>query len=220
MKKQILAGIVIAALAAPAAWATIGDVAPANPCPVPNNGNFKGKGLAILDVTGDGSVGAGCLNGVWAETVITCTSKEKQKGNPPVAVNMDVAIEYYDSGGNLISGGLVVGINAWCGAVPGDTFTFYTDPWGGAGGLAPPWAGVGEFPGLIATNPVAPGVAGCAPGTPGCFNHGSARVLSTSTKIQCSATRVDLSSVCTGWAPVPQASKNLTIIKSPAQKGD
>ena len=87
MKQRILIGIVISALAAPAAWATIGDVAPANPCP--GTAKYKGKGLAVLDVSGDGSVGAGCGNQVWAETVITCTSKEKVKGNPPAAVTMD-----------------------------------------------------------------------------------------------------------------------------------
>jgi hypothetical protein len=211
MKKSVLIGILLSALAAPSARATIGDSAPANPC---GGAAYKGKGLAILDVSGDGGIGGGCPgNGVWAETAITCTSKEKT-GN-----NIDVAIEYYDSGGNLISGALVVGTNAWCGAIPGDTFTFYTDP---SGGLTAPWVAPGGVPAFpIATTPVVPGAgATCLAGTAGCFAHGSARVLSTSTKIQCSATRIDFSGPCSAGLPVPVASKNLTIIKSPAQKGD
>jgi len=231
MTRSLRIANLIVVLAVSSALATIGDPAPDNPCP--STARFKGKGLAILDVSGDGALGPviapgvfGCTgtggtllgNFIWAETVITCTSKEKEKGTPPAPVTMDVAIEYFDAGGNLISGSLNVGATAFCGVVPGGTLTFHTDPSGAMPQLAT------AIPGFVGTTPVIPGAgvgapAQCQVGSTGCFNHGSARILSTSTKIQCSAVRIDFTAACFGLG-APLASKKLTIIKSPAQKGD
>jgi len=198
-------------LGATASWATLGDPAPANPCPVPN-GSYK-KALAVLDVSGDGSaIAGGCLNAAFVETSITCTSKEV------TGVNIDIAIEYFDSSGATITplGGPVVGTNAFCGLAPGTTMTFSTRPVA-AGPLPVPWGAGATF---IATTPVVPGGPACPAGTPGCFAHGSARILATSLRVQCTATRIDLSGPCIAGFPAPLASKNLTVLRMPGQKGD
>jgi hypothetical protein len=194
-------------LAATASWATLGDPVPANPCAAPI-GRFKSP-LAVLDVSGDGSAMPGCANGAFVETSITCTSKER------VGKNVDIAIQYFDSSGATITAGLLVGTNAFCGLAPGTTMTFNTRP-PAAGPLPGPWGTGATF---IPTTPVAAGGPACPAGTPGCFVHGSARVLATSVRVQCSATRIDLSGPCVGL-PAPLTSKNLTVIRMPKQKGD
>ena len=198
--KTILAvsGLVIGLGVAPV-WATMSDPFPANPCL--GAGNFK-VNLDVLDVSGDGSLPPPCPNGAFVETPITCTSKEK------AGVPADVAIDYFDASGATISP--VIPVTS-CALPPGGTVTFTTSP----AGLPPPWAGAI----LVPTAPVFTGVP-CAPGTPGCFLHGSARVLTTSKNVQCTATRIDFTSPCIAGGPLPLAVKNLTIVKKAKQAGD
>jgi hypothetical protein len=92
----------------------------------------------------------------------------------------------------------VVGTNAFCAVPAGTTMTFIT------GVMTAPWAPSGTF---------IPGIA--AP-----YSFGSARVLATSRKVQCTATLVDHSAVCGFAFPAPLAAKNLTVIRLPGQKGD
>src|SRR5262245_51140736 len=75
------------------AWAPLTDPAPPNACP--SAAKFA-LNLAILDVSGDGGLPPPC-NGQNVETAITCTVKEK------AGVTADVAIEYFDASGALIS---------------------------------------------------------------------------------------------------------------------
>ena len=195
-------------LIAPAAEATIGDRPPANPCPAA--APYKRK-FAVLDVSGDGSyMGvAGCPNNVLAETAIVCTVKD--------VVPADMAIEYFDASGAGIGGPLAVGTNAFCTLPPGSTLTFYTTP----SVMPKPWGGVGAVPGAV---PVSSGAGSACPvgqGVPGCFRHGSARVLSTTKFLQCTATRLDMKLPCgSSTALTPDAVKPLTIIKVPSQQGD
>jgi len=189
-------------------WATLGDPPPANPCP--SLAEFK-PSLGVLAVSGDGSPVPNCDNFVLAETAIMCTSKERA-GKP-----VDIAIEYFDAGGNQISGPLVVGTNAFCSAAPGATFTFHTRP-PAAGAMPLPWSAPGTVPGFVPTTPVVSN-APCTFGVTGCFLHGSARVLATSKKVECTAVRIDMLELCQfGFGDV--ATKNLTIIRATKQQGD
>lgn len=192
-------------------WATLGDPAPANPCP--SLAKFKAS-LGVLAVSGDGSpTFSGCANSVVAETAIVCTSKEN------AGKTVDIAIEYFDPAGNQISGPLVVGANTFCAAAPGATFTFHTRP-PAAGNMPKPWGGTapGAVPGFVSTTPVVSN-APCTFGITGCFLHGSARVLATSKKVECTAVRIDMRDLCAATGPV-FTTKNLTVIKGPKQQGD
>lgn len=211
MKRHAAVAVLSACLVARMVNAGIGDDPPLNPCPEADK--FK-TNLGILNVTGDGSLGVGppteCTNWGFAETVIVCTSKEKTK-------NIDVAIQYFDNAGNLMSGTLSVGTNTFCAVPPGETLTFHTVPPGSK--LPEPWNSVGGTPGFIPTTATVP-VAPCSHGTTGCFLQGSARVLSTSNKIQCTATFLDIFGACFVDLPGAVATKNLTIITKSKQKGD
>ncbi len=186
---------VLLVLSAVPAWATLTDPAPANPCP----GSAKlSTNLSILDVTGDGGLPPPC-NGPNAETAITCLVKES-------GGLVDVAIEYFDASGALISPPVPV---AFCGLPEGATATFSTSA------LPPPYA-AGT---IVATAAPAPGPL-CPPFTPGCFLHGSARILATSKRIQCTATRIDFAGPCFGGPPMPLSTKDLTILNRGRQTGD
>lgn len=209
MKAFVSAIVLVASLCAAPARAGIGDLVPTNPCP--DNSKFK-LNQGVLNVNGDGSLGNGCTNGVIAETAITCTSKEK------AGKTMDVAIEYFDAGGATISASpLVVSTNVFCDVAAGQTITFHTVP--PASDLPLPWGASAAFPGFIPTTATTP-ISPCTFGTTGCFLHGSARVLSTSTKLHCTATFIDIFGPCTGLSPGTLATKNLTIIKKAKQQGD
>jgi len=207
---RLLALPTLLLLAVQSAFAVVGDPPPAvNNCT--STAKFKAS-LIIVDVSGDGSVGAGaCANDVGAETVITCTSKEG------AGKNIDIAIEYFDSGGAPINtvGTPAVGNNLFCNVPPGATRSFHTVPPGST--LPGPWGAPGAIPGFIptvaATTPLAP----CTFSTAGCFLHGSARVMSTSKKVHCSATRVDVNGPCAGVGVAP--AKELTVIIK-KQQGD
>jgi hypothetical protein len=175
--------------------ATLTDPAPPNPCP----GGAKLKGIfPVLDVSGDGGIPPAC-NGTFVETAITCISKESA-GKP-----VDFAIEYFDASGALISPPVPV---AACGLATGASVTFTTRA------LPPPYT-----PSLIVvTGAPAPGPL-CPPFTPGCFLHGSARILATSRRIQCSAARLDFGGRCLGVAP-QLPTKDLTILYKGKQIGD
>jgi hypothetical protein len=205
-----LAALVVALAGPPAAYAGIGHAIPGNAC-LPDTKKFK-VNLGVLNVNGDGSFGAGmCMNGVNAETIITCTSKEK------LGKTIDIAVEYFDSSGATISASPPTsGSNLVCGVGAGETVKFHTVPPGS--GMPGPW-GVGGTPGYVPTSAAPVPIAACSFGTTGCFLNGSARILSTSTKVQCTATKIDINIPCNG-APGIGATKNLTIIKKAAQQGD
>jgi hypothetical protein len=210
--RAIAVATLIAILGGAPAWAGIGGPIPNNAC-MPDMDKFK-VNLGVLDVNGDGSFGAGmCANIVLAETVITCTSKEK------LGKTLDIAIEYFDlSGAMLTASPPVVGNNLFCGIAAGETVTFHTVPPGSD--LPTPW-GAGGTPGYIPTSAAPVPIAPCEYSTAGCFLHGSARILATSSKVQCSATHVGLSNVlCGGVVPGSSAVKNLTILKKAVQVGD
>jgi hypothetical protein len=197
----------VTVLGAAPAYAGIGHAIPTNAC-LPDNDKFK-VNLGVLNVSGDGSLGNGCTNGVGAETVITCTSKEK------AGKTLDIAIEYFDAAGNTISASPPSsGNNLVCGLAAGETVRFHTVP--PVSDLPGPWAG--GSPGYVPTVAPAP-IVTCMFGAAGCFLNGSARVLSTSTKVQCTATKLDIRLVCAGVQGVG-AMKDLTIIKKAAQQGD
>lgn len=200
MKAILASSALVIAFGVAPVWATMSDPFPPNPCL--GAGKLKAN-LDVLDVSGDGSLPPPCPNGVFAETAITCTSKEK------AAVPVDIAIEYFDASGATISPAIPV---TACALAPGGTVTFATSP---AGLPLSPWAGAIFVP----TAPVFTGAA-CAPATPGCFLHGSARVLATSKKVQCTATRIDFTSPCIAGGPLPLSVKNLTIINKAKQAGD
>jgi hypothetical protein len=200
--------LLFVALGASTAFAGIGGTLPANPCP--ENAKFK-TNLGVLNVNGDGSLGAGaCGNLARAETAIICTSKEKS-GN-----TIDIAIEYFDFSGATISASpLVVNNNLYCGIDAGETLTFHTAPAGND--LPLPWRG--GSPGFVPTTPVVP-LAACAYDDTGCFLGGSARILATSKKIECTAVMIDLSGPCSLSTAGAVASKKLTIINKAKQAGD
>lgn len=211
MRAILAIAILVATLGVPA-YAGIGSPVPNNAC-LPDMDKFK-VNLGILNVNGDGSLGTGmCANGVSAETVITCTSKEK------LGKSIDIAVEYFDAGGATLSATPPSsGSNLVCGVAAGETVTFHTVP---PGSLLPtPW-GAGGSPGYVPTVAATTPGAACTYSTAGCFQHGSARVLATSGKVQCTATEVGLSGVlCTGIVPGSVAIKDLTILKKAAQVGD
>jgi hypothetical protein len=183
-------------LGAVPSWATLTDPPPANPCPA---GAKFATNLSILDVSGDGGLPPPC-NGPNVETAITCTVKEK------FGAFVDVAIEYFDMSGALISPPVPVTI---CGLPEGTTVKFSTAP------LPSPYAaGV-----IVPTAAPVPGIF-CAPFTPGCFLHGSARILATSKQIQCTATRIDFAGPCFGGPPMPLSTKDLTILNRGRYIGD
>jgi hypothetical protein len=212
MRRLLGLSIALLLLAVQSASAVVvGDPAPLNPCP--GAAKFKTT-LIVLDVSGDGSLGAGaCANGVGAETPITCTSKEA------AGKNIDVAIQYFDSSGALINtvAAPTVGNNTFCGVTPGGTLSFHTVPPGST--MPGSWGSGGGSPGFIPTGPAPMPISPCTYSTTGCFLHGTARVLSTSKKIECTATRLDLYAPCNGGAPGPLAVKNLTIVNK-KQQGD
>jgi hypothetical protein len=193
----------LVALSTSSAWGGIGDPVPVNPC----NPSAKLKvSLSVLDVNGDGSLVAGpaCTNDVHAETAITCTSKEK------LGVSADVVIQYFDASGAQI------GTNSQCGIAPGTTLTFHTVP---PGSIMPlPWGSPLAVPGYVLTGPIPSPGASCPMAT-GCFLHGSARILTTSKNVQCTATRIDLVNLCFG-VQGPMGLKEWTIIKKVKQLGD
>ncbi len=195
--RYVLCGVsMLVALGSVPSWATLTDPAPANPCP---SGAALRVNLAILDVSGDGGLPPPC-NGPNVETAITCTVVEKP------GVPVDIAIEYFDASGALISPPVPV---ASCGLLEGGTASF------GTSALPPPFT-TGA---IVPTGAPAPGPF-CAPFTPGCFLHGSARILSTSKKINCTATRIDFAGPCFGGPPMPLSTKDLTILLKGRQTGD
>lgn len=196
MRHQLGVLTILLMLGAAPSWATLGDPPPTNPCP---GGAKLRTNLAILDVSGDGSLPPPC-NGPNVETAITCTVKEKP------GVPVDVAIEYFDASGALISPPVPI---ALCGLLEGTSVSFATSL------LPPPYAAAIAVP--VAAP--APGPL-CAPFTAGCFLHGSARILASSKRIQCTATRIDFAGPCFGGPPMPLSTKDLTILLRSRQLGD
>ncbi|GIW40939.1 MAG: hypothetical protein KatS3mg076_1516 [Candidatus Binatia bacterium] len=128
-----------------------------------------------------------------AETAITCTVKQADR----TGTTADFSIEFFDEATGL--GISPPGIFQHCGVPVGSTVTFVT-----AGGLPSPW----DTSAVVITPTASP------------FLHGSARVLSTG-KVECSALRIDFSHHCSTLFPtIPLATKDLTIVKIPKQKGD
>jgi hypothetical protein len=197
MIKPTFAALIGLLCATSALAASIGDPVPANPCL--GGGRFKAK-LAVLDVSSDG--GAGPCAGIFADTAITCTTK----------TGGDLAVEYVDEFGMPMNPGFSAGPDALCGVPAGFTITWTLSP------LPAGPAGFGPYAiGLPSTLFVPAPAGSCGPG---CAIHGFARVFSTDSKAQCTASRIDTSAFCSGAAPTPLATKNLTIIRVPKQKGD
>jgi len=212
MRAILAIAILVTTVGGAPAYAGIGSTVPNNAC-LPDMDKFK-VNLGILNVNGDGSLGTGlCANNVSAETVITCTSKEK------LGKTIDIAVEYFDqSGATLSASPPSSGNNLVCGVAAGETVTFHTVP--PTSDVPGPW-GAGGSPGYVPTTAAPSPGAACTYSTAGCFLHGSARVLATSTKVQCSATQVGLSGIlCGGIVNSSVAIKDLTIIKKAAQAGD
>lgn len=184
------------------AWSGLGDPVPANPCP--GAAPLRSK-YAVLDVSSDGAV---LCAGNLVDTQITCTIKDVA----PAAASTDLLIQYFDDTGAPMNPVFAVGVDAFCGVVPGASFTFHLSP------LPAPLVPVGAIPGFAA---IAGTSAFCGIGFPGCMLHGSARILSSSRKIQCTGARIDMINPClTAFAVPPMARKNLTVIKLPMQLGD
>ena len=213
MIKSLLTFLGIGFCAVGAAYAGVNDVLPTtNVCA----GGTKWKTrLIVADMNGDGGDLSSCTvgadaGGVYAETSITCTSKER------VGVNVDFALQIFEpTGANLTPASPDAGMSA-CTLAPGESVTFVTN---GTSAIPRPWAGT-------ATTKVVPfssSVLSDCPagaGESGCLRHGSARVIATSNKIQCTAVRLDMGQFCASGGTAPPVVKNLSLFPKAPSKGD
>jgi hypothetical protein len=181
----LLIASVVGIAAAPAFAGPVDQALPANPCPAPN-GSLKLR--LIANEVGTDWGGAACgVGGGCAETMVICHHTGKTGSSP-----VDVAIELFDSGGNLIAG-----IASACGVTAGATADFAT-------------SGVPLVPPYITTNVIAVG-----PQVP----LGSLRVLSTG-RVACDVTLMDTSAWAAGLAWTT-STKDVTVTKTKSpQKGD
>lgn len=148
--------------------------------------------LSVLEMNG-----GGCGGGFGMATAITCTLKQ----GAPAAAPADIAVEIYDEfTGASITGGPVCMAG---GLAAGSTLTMVTNP---IPGLATPFVG-----------PVIPAPGGSCGAN--CFGRASARVFTTG-RIECTATRIDLTEVCFFGAAAPAATKDLTVLRRAVQHGD
>lgn len=190
MKYLVLLIASVAGMAATPVFAGPVDQAlPANPCPAPNNGNLKL--LWIANEVGTDAGGLPCVaGGGCAETMVICHHTGKTGSKP-----IDVAIELFDFGGNLIAG-----IGSACNVNAGATADFVT-------------LGLPPMPPYLTANFIAVG-----PQRP----LGSLRVLSTG-KVACDVTLIDTSAWAVLPAPLARttSTKDVTVTKATSpQKGD
>lgn len=178
-------------------WARMGFAGPvdspipANPCLTPID-DFKLAYIASEVGTDYGGPACGLVGSGCAETRVVCTNVGDSDDGP-----MDVAIEFFDVSGNIVSGSFIDNNSVECGLAPGATAAFVTK-----GTLPLPYFG---FP-TVTVGPVVP--------------LGSLRVLSSRAKsLACDVTLIDVTNLAD--AGVVTNVKDVTVTKTnKGQKGD